>query len=87
MRISSWHKAEISVKTGYSIYDTKEVDITSKLSAAKDGKLNIFIDGKNTKGVEIVVSASQQKSNLNLQQPSLFDFKRRKVDSNLLVLP
>lgn len=56
----------------------------------KDGKRGVMIDGKNVKADErdaVIVNLSRQKSKLNLQQPSLFDFRRRNVRSVLLDLP
>ena len=61
-------------------------------SEVKDGKRGVIIDGKNVKSVTKrsdieYLDGSNQKSSLNLQQPSLFDFKRRNVENTLLVLP
>lgn len=56
--------------------------------AVKDGKLNILIDGKRVKSREPeLIEANNGKSNLNLQQPSLFDFKRRNKKNALFNLP
>lgn len=56
-----------------------------------DGKRGVFINGKNIKPEEIRSGVynldGNQKSNLNLQQPSLFDFKRRKTENLLFNLP
>ena len=51
----------------------------------KDGKREVLINGKPRSGVRI--TSVKQKSSLNLQQPSLFDFKRRKNDNILFNLP
>ena len=50
----------------------------------KDGKHGIRINGRSTERVDL---AGNQKSSLNLQQPSLFDFKRRSAAGALFVLP
>ena len=57
--------------------------------AVKDGKLSILIDGKPTtiKSKDEIIFANDEKSNLNLQQPSLFDFKRRGNKNILFSLP
>jgi len=57
----------------------------------KDGKRGIIIDGKNVKAdasrSEIIDLDGNQKSSLNLQQPNLFDFKRRNTKNTLFLLP
>lgn len=57
----------------------------------KDGKRSVFIDGKNVKAdssrTGIVNLGGNQKSSLNLQQPTLFDFRRRNNKNTLFILP
>ncbi len=57
----------------------------------KDGKRGIIIDGKQVtivgRDTEIINLDGNQKSSLNLQEPHLFDFKRRKEAQILLTLP
>ena len=57
----------------------------------KDGKHSVIINGKKVKGLqaraETFGSDKQNKSSLNLQQPKIFDFKRRKADNTLFSLP
>lgn len=56
----------------------------------KSRKRSILIEGKiaTDEGVKSVfVKETNQKSNLNLQQPSVFDFKRRKAKNSLFVMP
>lgn len=57
----------------------------------KDGKRSVFINGKEIKpqekGVETFYNGANQTGGLNLQQPRMFDFKRRKADKNLFILP
>lgn len=60
-------------------------------SEVKAGKRNVVIDGKITKAdgsrSEIIDLSGKQKSNLNLQQPTVFDFKRRNYKNTLFILP
>ena len=50
-------------------------DVPALYEKAEKGELkDLFVDGKPKSGVYVV---NKQKSNLNLQQPSLFDFSRR----------
>jgi uncharacterized caspase-like protein len=57
----------------------------------KEGKHNVVINGKTIKAAVArsnpVDEAGTPKSSLNLQQPSLFNFKRRNFDKELFVLP
>ena len=56
----------------------------------KTGKRSILVNGKAAKDGErksVFVKEKRQKSNLNLQRPSLFDFKRRDRKSSLFSLP
>ena len=56
----------------------------------KDGKRTIMVDG-NSANVEqsrlLLQQQSKQKSAVNLQQPTLFDFSRNKNNRSLLLLP
>lgn len=57
--------------------------------AIKDGKLNLIVDGKTVtgeKGIELAGNKTK-KGNLNLQEPTLFDFKRRNIRNTLFSLP
>ncbi len=55
----------------------------------KDRKRDVIIDGRNVKGDgrKDVYLDEKQKNSLNLQQPHLFDFKRRSINTPLLNLP
>jgi len=56
----------------------------------KDGKRGVIINGESVKAGEsraVLVGSSNLKSSLNLQQPSLFDFKRRNTKESLFILP
>ncbi len=55
----------------------------------REGKRGVIIDSRNVKGdgKREVYLDEQQKNSLNLQQPHLFDFKRRSIKSPLLSLP
>ena len=57
----------------------------------KEGKHSVIINGKRVKGLqaraETFGSDKKNKSSLNLQQPKVFDFKRRKADNTLFSLP
>jgi WD40 repeat protein len=55
----------------------------------KDGKRGVIVDGKIADGrnVKIVNTGGKQKSSLDLQRPSLFDFKRRNNKTALFDLP
>lgn len=54
----------------------------------KDGKRGVIIDGRNVKGNGgRDVYLDEQKNSLNLQQPHLFDFKRRSIKNSLLNVP
>lgn len=48
------------------------------------GKRPAIVDGKPKSGVYLL---DNQKSSLNLQQPALFDFKRRNNKNSLFILP
>ncbi|MEO8042973.1 MAG: caspase family protein [Acidobacteriota bacterium] len=55
----------------------------------REGKREVIINGSRTKGARattFVGSSTKQKSALYLQQPSLFDFKRRKTSAVLFRL-
>jgi WD40 repeat protein len=56
-------------------FSVKDVPLLYE-KAAKGELKDLLIEGKKTKGVELV-NMTRQESNLNLQQPSLFDFSRR----------
>ena len=66
---------------------------TGKQLRTLTGHLSVVmsVDGKGVKSEAIKSGifrvGGNQKSNLNLQQPSLFDFKRRKKDGLLFLLP
>lgn len=57
----------------------------------RNGKRNIVINGRNIRAgrsrAEVVGLGRNQKSNLSLQRPSLFDFKRRSTKNTLFILP
>ena len=56
----------------------------------QDGTRSILVDGKEAKDVkaraEIFKIDGEQKSSLNLQRPTVFDFKRRKTKKDALFL-
>ena len=55
------------------------------------GKRGVIIDGKEfaagQKGIEIVTDGRTKKSGVNLQQPALFDFRRKKTNEAIFDLP
>jgi len=53
---------------------------------AKGEIKGLFIDGAKPKSSDLIDLSGNQKSNLNLQQPSLFDFSRRNKLYELIIL-
>ena len=55
----------------------------------KEGRRGVIVDGQQVKARSDLIDidgTSQQKSSVNLQQPTLFDFKRRKRDGELFLI-